>query len=145
MQNLYIALNTKFWVPVPLHTKLWVPVHKTPRYDKLWASVRKAPLYNKPWASVHKTPLQQTLGICTQDPLYNKLWASVNKNPLYNKLWASVHETLYTPNSGRASSRLLRLSVRGTGNKEIFRHQPSINRYSLSVEKISFINEFQHV
>ena len=45
----------------------------------------------------------------------------------------------------RASARLLRLSVRGTGNKEIFRYQPSVNRYSLSVEKVSFINVFQHV
>ena len=47
--------------------------------------------------------------------------------------------------SHRASARLFRLLVRGTGNKEIFGYQPSVNRYSLSVEKISFINEFQHV
>ena len=39
----------------------------------------------------------------------------------------------------RASAWLLRLSVRGTGNKEIFRYQPSVNRYSLPVEKVSFI------
>ena len=45
----------------------------------------------------------------------------------------------------RASARQLRLSVRGTGNKEIFRYQPSVNGYSLSVEKVSFINVFQHV
>ena len=35
----------------------------------------------------------------------------------------------------RASARLLRLSVCGTGDKEIFRYQLSDNRYSLSVEK----------
>ena len=45
----------------------------------------------------------------------------------------------------RASARLLRLSVRGTGNKEIFWYQPSVKRYSLSVEKVSFISVFQHV
>ena len=44
----------------------------------------------------------------------------------------------------KASARLLRLSVRGTGNKEIFRYQLSVNRYSLFVEKVSFINVFQH-
>ena len=44
----------------------------------------------------------------------------------------------------RASARLLRLLVRGTGNKEIFRYQRSVNLYSLSVEKVSFINVFQH-
>ena len=35
----------------------------------------------------------------------------------------------------RASARLLRLSVRGTGNKEIFRCQPSVNRYQPSVNR----------
>ena len=45
----------------------------------------------------------------------------------------------------RASTRLMRLSVHGTGNKEIFWYQPSVNWYSLSVEKVSFINVFQHV
>ena len=32
---------------------------------------------------------------------------------------------------GRAFTRLLKLSVRGTSNKEIFWYQPSINQYSL--------------
>ena len=47
--------------------------------------------------------------------------------------------------SHRASARLFRLLVCSTGNKEIFRYQPSVNRYSLSIEKVSFINVFQNV
>ena len=43
----------------------------------------------------------------------------------------------------RASARQLRILVRGTGNKKISRYQPSVNRYSLSIEKVSFINVFQ--
>ena len=58
-------------------------------------------------------------------------------------LQADFHYVLLpTNNQHRASARLLRLSVRGTSNKEIFRYQPSVNRYSFSVEKLIFQSMF---
>ena len=80
--------------------------------------------------------------ICTgRRDWYWQVCKSTNAKGLTTFLLTTSRSTrAWTP--FRASATLLRQSVHGTGNKEIFQNQPSVNRYSFSVKKVSFINVF---
>ena len=80
--------------------------------------------------------------ICTgRRDWYWQVCKSTNAKGLTTFLLTTSRSTrAWTP--FRASATLLWLSVHSTGNKKIFQYQPSVNQYSPSVKKVSFINVF---
>ena len=132
--------DTAFPVPVSLYASS-KKMFATPELT-LWHSVSQWYVYlhrkdglHLVVVHVHQSCSLQTTGQCV-----GVLFVYIFVYFLFHAPTLTVCKYLY-----RASARLLRLSVCSTGNKEIFRYQPSVNWYSFSIEKVSFINIFQHV